>query len=316
MKIVVSDPVFLPEEYKKRLEALGSLTVYESMPESNDELITRIEDADIVIAGRYGLSQRAIEATKRLKMIAVWQTGYDHIDLEASNEKSIVVSNVPHYAYDSVAEMVFALMLNLARRVHVADMGLRKGNFDWRNYIGVQLMGKTIGIVGLGSIGKRVAQIAQGFNMNVITYNRHCDIKEAERLRLVCFELDILLEKSDIITLHVPLTADTEKMIGTREFAKMKKNAILINTARGKVVDEDALIKALKEKQIGGAGLDVFEREPLPLNSPLLKMENVVLTPHIAFLSHESLEECARVCIENIEKFIEGEPQNVVNKGD
>jgi len=195
MKIVVSDPVFLTEEYRKRLEVLGNLTIFENMPASIDELIARIEDADIVIAGRYGLSQRAIEATKRLKMIAVWQTGYDHIDLEAANEKSIVVSNVPHYAYDSVAEMVFALMLNLARRVHVADMGLRKGNFDWRNYIGVQLMGKTIGIVGLGNMGKRVAQIAHGFNMNVIAFKHHCDINEARKMSVPCVDLDILIEK-------------------------------------------------------------------------------------------------------------------------
>jgi phosphoglycerate dehydrogenase-like enzyme len=122
-----------------------------------------------------------------------------------------------------------------------------------------------------------------------------------------------LLKESDVISLHVPHTPSTEKMISFREFARMKKSAILINTARGKVVDEDALIKALKEKQIGGAGLDVFESEPLSLNSPLLEFENVALTPHVAFLSNESLKECTRVCIQNVEKFIEGKPQNVVN---
>lgn len=156
MKIVVSDPVFLPEEYRKRLEVLGNLTVFENMPSSIDEFISRVEGADIVIVGRYGFSEKVFLAAKNLKMISVWQTGYDHINIKAATEKGVIVSNVPDYAYDSVAEMVFALILNLMRKVHLADMGLRNGNFDWRNYIGNQLMGKTIGVVGIGSIGTRV----------------------------------------------------------------------------------------------------------------------------------------------------------------
>lgn len=166
--------------------------------------------------------------------------------------------------------MVFALILNLARRVHIADMGLRKGNFDWGNYIGIQLRGKTIGIVGLGDIGRRVTQIAQGFTTNVIAYTGHCDNEAANRLGIECIDLDTILKTSDIITLHVPYTSETEHMIGTKEFTRMKKSVIFTNTARGKVVDEKALIKALRENQIYGAGLDVFEREPLSLNSPLL----------------------------------------------
>jgi phosphoglycerate dehydrogenase-like enzyme len=313
MKIVVSDPIFLPEEYRKRLEVLGNLTIFESMPSSIDEFISRVENADIVIVGRYGFSEKTFLATRNLKMISVWQTGYDYINIKAATEKGVIVSNVPEYAYDSVAEMVFALILNLARKVHLADVGLRNGNFDWRNYIGYQLMGKTIGIVGIGSIGTRVIQIAHGFNMNVIAYTHHPNDKAANNLGVTFVDLDTLLKESDIISLHVPLTPSSKKMIGTREFARMKKSAILINTARGQVIDEDALIKALREKQIGGAGLDVFEKEPLSLSSPLLEFENVALTPHVAFLSHESLEECTNVCVQNVEKFIEGKPQNVVN---
>jgi D-3-phosphoglycerate dehydrogenase len=313
MKIVISDPIFLPEEYRKKLEALGDLEVFESMPSSIDEFISRVETADIIIVGRYGFSEKTFIAARNLKMISVWQTGYDHIDIKTATKKGVVVSNVPEYAYDSVAEMVFALILNLERKVHLADVGLRNGNFDWRNYIGNQLMGKTIGVVGIGSIGTRVIQIAHGFNMNVIAYAHHPNDKAANNLGVTFVDLETLLKESDIISLHVPLTPSTERMIGTRELARMKKSAILINTARGKVIDEDALITALREKQIGGAGLDVFEREPLPLNSPLLEFENVALTPHVAFLSYESLEECTRVCIQNVEKFIEGKPQNVVN---
>jgi len=305
--------VFLPEEYRKRLEVLGNLTVFENMPSSIDEFISRVEGADIVIVGRYGFSEKVFLAAKNLKMISVWQTGYDHINIKAATEKGVIVSNVPDYAYDSVAEMVFALILNLMRKVHLADMGLRNGNFDWRNYIGNQLMGKTIGVVGIGSIGTRVIQIAHGFNMNVIAYSDHPSNNEARKLGVKFVDLDTLLKESDVISLHVPLTSETEHMIGTKEFARMKKSVILINTARGKIVDEDALIIALKNKQIGGAGLDVFEREPLPLNSQLLEFENVALTPHVAFLSHESLDECTRVCVQNVEKFIEGKPQNVAN---
>ena len=313
MKIVVSDPVFLPEEYRKRLEVLGNLTIFENMPSSIDEFVSRVEGADIVIVGRYGFSEKVFLAAKNLKMISVWQTGYDHINIKAATSKGVIVSNVPDYAYDSVAEMVFALILNLMRKVHLADMGLRNGNFDWRNYIGNQLMGKTIGVVGIGSIGTRVIQIAHGFNMNVIAYSDHPSNNEARKLGVKFVDLDTLFKESDVISLHVPLTSETEHMIGTKEFARMKKSAILINTARGKIVDEDALIIALKNKQIGGAGLDVFEREPLPLNSQLLEFENVALTPHVAFLSHESLDECTRVCVQNVEKFIEGKPQNVAN---
>ena len=137
--------------------------------------------------------------------------------------------------------------------------------------------------------------------------------KAANNFGVTFVDLDTLLKESDIISLHVPLTPSSEKMIGTREFARMKKSAILINTARGQVIDEDALIKALREKQISGAGLDVFEKEPLSLSSPLLEFENIALTPHVVFLSHESLEKCTNVCVQNVEKFIEGKPQNVVN---
>lgn len=313
MKIVVSDPIFLPEEYRKKLEVLGDLKVFESMPSSIEEFISRVKDADIVLVGRYGFSGKAFNASRNLAMLSVWQTGYDHIDLKAATEKGVVVSNVPDYAFDSVAEMVFALTLNLLRKVHIADTRLREGNFDWRNYVGNQIMGKTMGVIGTGSIGVRVIQIAHGFNMNVISVTGHPSEEKARKLGIKFVDLDTLLSESDIVTLHVPLTPSTEKMIGAKELAKMKKSAILINTARGKVVDEAALIEALKEKKIRGAGLDVFEKEPLPVNDPLTKLENVVLTPHIAFLTEESLEECTYVCVQNVEKFIEGKPQNIVN---
>ncbi len=313
MKIVVADPIFLTEEYVKRLETLGELEIYDNMHASHDEFVERIKDAEIVIVGRYGVNAKALSFAPKLKMVSLWQTGFDNVDLEAATEHRVIISNVPSYAFDSVAEFVFALSLNLLRRIHLADMNLRKGLFDWKYYVGNQLMSKTIGVLGTGEIGKRVIQIAQGFNMNVLSVTAHPSPEREKALGIKFVDLDTLLSESDIVTLHVPLTPETEHMIGARELAKMKPTAILINTARGKVVDEAALIEALKKKKIAGAGLDVFEKEPLPMDSPLLEIHNVVLTPHIAFLSEESLDECTYMSVENVEMFTKGKPQNVVN---
>jgi phosphoglycerate dehydrogenase-like enzyme len=315
LRIVISEPVYLPAEYRDRLRALGSLKAHDSMPASDEEFVRRIKDADIVIAGRYGFSGESIRQARRLKMIALWQTGYDNVDLDAATKRGVVVSNVHDYAHDTVAEFAFALALNLLRKVDKADMNLRKGIFDWRLYVGEELMGKTLGVIGLGSIGRRVVQIAHGFNMHVLSVTAHPSPERAKELGVEFTDLDALMARSDVVSLHVPLTPETEHMIGAAQLGRMKPTAVLINTARGKIVDENALVEALREKRIAGAGLDVFETEPLPMNSPLLELDNAVLTPHIAFLSKESVDECTRVTVENVEMFIEGRPQNVVNRG-
>ncbi|MCJ7443359.1 MAG: 2-hydroxyacid dehydrogenase [Methanotrichaceae archaeon] len=313
MRIVVADPIFLPEEYRQQLEALGDLTVYEKSPSSNREFAERVKDAEIVIVGRYGFDADAFLSASNLEMISLWQTGFDNVDLVLATKRGVIVSNVPNYAFDSVAEFVFALTLDLLRLVRLADINLRKGKFNWKYYIGHQLMGKTIGVVGTGNIGKRVIQIAHGFNMNVLATTSHPSPEREKTLGIMFTDLDTLLKESDIVTLHVPLTPETEHMISEPQLAKMKPTSILINTSRGKVVDEMALVEALEKKRIAGAGLDVFEKEPLAMNSPLLELQDVVLTPHIAFLSEESIDECTFICVENIKMFIEGRPQNVVN---
>ena len=313
MKIVISEPIYLNDEYRGRLKAMGDLRDYDSVPASDEEFVRRIRDAEIVIAGRYGFSAESINKAPTLRMIALWQTGYDNVDLPAATSRGIVVSNVHNYAFDTVAEFAFALALNLLRKVDKADMNLRRGMFDWRRYVGKELMGKTLGVIGLGSIGRRVAQIAHGFNMKVLSVTAHPSPERAVELGIKFVDLDTLLAESDIVSLHVPLTPKTEHMLSTSDLARMKTTAILINTSRGKIVDERALIEALKERRIAGAGLDVFEKEPLPIDSPLLELDNVVLTPHIAFLSEESIDECTRITIENVEAFIKGQPQNVVN---
>ena len=313
MKVVVADPINLPEEYRNRLEALGDLEVYDSVPVSHEEFVQRVKDAEIVVVGRYGFDSKAFSSTPKLQMISLWQTGYDNVDLKVATEHNVVVSNVPNYSFDSVAEFVFALALNLLRKLHIADARLRTGNFDWRHNIGTQLMSKTLGVIGTGKIGNRVIQIAHGFNMNVLSTTAHPSPERAKALGVTFVDLDTLLPESDIVTLHVPLMPMTEHMIAAPQLGMMKPSAILINTARGKLVDEKALVEALKNKKIAGVGLDVFEREPLPLDSPLLEMHNVVLTPHIAFLSEESIDECTYVTVENVEMFVEGNAQNVVN---
>jgi len=248
-----------------------------------------------------------------LKMISLWQTGYDNVDLAEADGHGVIVSNVPNYAFDSVAEFTFALALNLMRKVHAADMNLRKGKFDWRYHIGNELMSKTLGVLGTGNMGKRVIQIAHGFNMNVLSNTAHSSQEKAMKLGVKFVDLETLLSESDIVTLHLPLTSKTNHMIGASELARMKPTSILINTARGKIIDEKALVEALRTKKIAGAGLDVFEKEPLSLDSTLLELENVVLTPHIAFLSEESIDECTYICVENVEMFVAGRTQNVVN---
>jgi D-3-phosphoglycerate dehydrogenase len=236
-----------------------------------------------------------------------------------------------------VAEFVFVLALNLLRKACTADSMLRdpssrqlycplifrkactvdpmlvKGRFDWRYYLGNELMGKTLGVIGTGNIGKRVIQIAHGFNMNILSTTAHPSPEREKKLEVKFVEIDTLLSECDILTLHLPLTKETEHMIGASQLAKMKPTAVLINTARGKLIDEEALVDAIRGRKIAGAGLDVFENEPLPIDSPLLDLDNVILTPHIAFLTEESIDECTYICIENVETFLSGKPQNVVN---
>ncbi|HSD58545.1 MAG TPA: NAD(P)-dependent oxidoreductase, partial [Methanotrichaceae archaeon] len=177
------------------------------------------------------------------------------------------------------------------------------------------LAGKTIGVIGAGDIGKRVMQIAHSFNMNVISTTAHPSSEREEELGVKFVTLDDLLKESDIVTLHIPLTPDTVHMIDARELELMKPTAILINTSRGKIVNEEALIDTLRKKKIAGAALDVFEKEPLKADSPLMKLDNLVLTPHIAYLSEETTDMCADIFTENVEMFLKGKPQNVVNPG-
>ncbi len=310
MKIVVVDHIYLEEEQVSRLRSLGDLKIFEEPPKTRDELKGRIREADIVIVGWSDLTKEVVDSAKRLKMISIWATTCHYADLNAAKERKILVTHVPGYATEAVAEHVFALLLAAVRKLPQADKHVRNGNFDWRPFGGNELAGKTLGVIGTGGIGCRVAEIAKAFKMEILAYDKYLNLKRAEEIGMKYVDLHALLEESDFVTLHVTLTSETEKLIGKKEIEAMKKGAVIVNTSQGKVIDELALADALKSGKISFACLDVFSEEPPSKNNPLFKLENTVLSPHIGFHTVEAARRCTDICIDNIVKFLEDRPQN------
>jgi len=311
MKIVVVDHVHLEQEHIKKLQAIGDLQVFRNPPKTPDELKERIKEADIVIVGWSDLTKDIIESARKLKMISIWATTCHYADLEAAKERGIVVTHVPGYATESVAEHTFALLLAAIRKLPLADKHVRNGDFDWRPFAGRELAGKTLGVIGTGVIGCRIAEIARVFRMQVLGYDKYPNLKRAEEIGIKHVDLKTLLKESDIITLHVTLTSETEGLIGEKEIEAMKNRAVIINTSQGKVIDEKALFDALKSGKISFAGLDVLESEPPSKDNPLFKLDNVILSPHIGFHTVEAVKRCTDICIDNVAKFLEGHVQNV-----
>lgn len=279
------------------------------------------------------ITEELLEALPNLEMIATRSTGYDHIDLAACDRRGIVVSNIPYYGENTVAEHTFGLILSLSRNIHKAHVRTTRGDFSLEGLRGFDLKGRTIGIVGAGAIGLHVIRIAKGFGMNVLAHDPKPNRLLAEVLGFDYVSLDELLRNSDIVSLHAPYVAQTHHMLNRTTFALMKRGSLLINTARGGLVDTAALIWALDSGILAGAGLDVLEGEELiteetqlltePLAEDKLRMllrqhvllrrENVVITPHIAFNSWEALHRIVETTVTNIARFVEGKPQNVVN---
>jgi len=311
MKIVVVDHVCLADEHVKKLKSLGEVKIFKDPPETKDELKKRVKNADIAIVGWSILTEDVLDSAKNLKMVSIYATSCHYVDLEAAKKRGIVVTHVPGYATEAVAEHVFAMLLAAARKLLLADRHVRRGEFDWRPFIGIELFGKTLGVIGTGAIGCRVAEIARAFGMRILAYDKFPNLKRAQEIGMKYVDLETLLRESDMITLHVPLTQETEKLIGKKEFEAMKDGAILINTSQGKVIDERELVNALKSRKIAFAGLDVFEEEPLRKDNPLFKLDNTVLSPHIGFCTDKAIMRCADICINNVVKFLEGKPQNL-----
>jgi len=282
-----------------------------------NELLERVKELDGLLCVANRIDEEIMEGAPRLRVISNFGVGYDNIDVGAATRRKIIVTNTPDVVTEATAELTFTLILAVTRRVAEADRILRSGTpFRWgpMQLLGFELTGKTLGIIGFGRIGQAVARRAKAFGMNVIYFQRtprEKGIDAAER----CYyrPLEALLREADVISIHVPLTKETYHLIGEKEFSMMKRGAYLINTARGPVVDEEALVKALKSGILKGAGLDVFEKEP-HIHPELLKLENTVLTPHIGTSTLDTRVAMAKMAAENLVAALEGRrPPNVVN---
>lgn len=322
MKIVILDGYTLnPGDLSwDGFEKYGDLTIYDRTSydkEDMDLVIERAKDADILLVNKTPVTRKAINAMPNLKYIGLLATGYDVVDVEAAKERGIVVTNIPSYGTEAVAQMTFALILELTNHVGAHSAAVFNGewetNPDWCfwKFPLMELAGKTIGVIGLGKIGQEVAKIAQAFKMKVLAYNRTPKPElENENLKLV--DLDYLLENSDIISLHCPLTEDNQKMINKDTISKMKESVFLINTSRGGLVNEEDVAKALNEGRIAGAALDVVSKEPILSDNPLLRVKNCILTPHISWAPMEARVRLMDMAIENLDSFLKGNPINVV----
>lgn len=271
-------------------------------PLKEDELIPLLVDVDGVIAGLDEFGEKVLKSSNRLKVISRYGVGIDNIDMEAAKRLGIFVINTPDVNTQAVADLTFGLILSVSRKIPQSHQSTRKGR--WERFIGREVYGKRLGIIGLGRIGKAVANRAKGFEMEIIAYDVQRDESFAETLEIKFLPLDDLLMEADFVTLHCGLNPQTKGLIGPRELGLMKETAYLINTARGELVDERALYEALKEGKIAGAGLDVYEQEP-PLESPLLSLENAVTTGHIAAYTDEAIKEMALASVKNLLSALE-----------
>jgi glycerate dehydrogenase len=300
----------------KGLEALGQCTVYERT--SAEQLPERLRNADMVLTNKVSLRRELLSGQSRLKYIGVTATGYNIIDVDAARELGIVVTNVPTYGTTSVAQMVFAHLINLTQRVGDHARAVRDGRWassaDWCfwDFPLVELSGMTMGIVGFGRIGWATAQLAQAFGMKVIAHNRSA-IASSSKVRQ--FDLDALFRDSDVVSLHCPLTAETARLVNRERLAMMKPTAFLINTSRGGLIDEEALADALNSGRLAGAGLDVLDAEPPAVGNPLFTAQNCYITPHIAWATKASRQRLLDLAVQNVAEFLAGRPRNVVNSG-
>ncbi|WIV11738.1 2-hydroxyacid dehydrogenase [Proteiniborus sp. MB09-C3] len=316
MKIAVLEPLGITE---KEIRAIAKpitdkgheLIIYNDKVTEIEALKERTKDMDVVVLANMPLKGEVIESSDKLKLISVAFTGVDHVDLEVCKENHIVVSNSAGYSTPSVSELTYGLIISLLRNIVPLDDASRKGK-TMTGFNQADLYGKTLGVIGTGAIGKRVAEIGLAFGCKVLAYNR-TENEELKNKGVTYLPLEELLGESDIVTIHLPLTKDTRGLIDARKLKLMKENALLINTARGPIIDNKALAEALKNGQLGGAGIDVFDMEPpLPLEYSLLGSPNTVLTPHIGFATKEAMKRRAQITFENIICWLDGNPQNRV----
>lgn len=314
MKISLIDPLIVDdkiiENHKKKIEKLGHTFEYFKESASSDEkIIQRLKDSDVAIITNNKFSKKVIKSTN-LKLIDVAFTGFNHVDIEACNEKGIIVENASGYSDDSVAELVIGLTISVMRKFDQNKKNMYED--ESFNLLGQIIRGKTVGVIGTGKIGTRVIELFKAFGANILAFNRS-ENQKAKDLGAKYVDLDELLKNSDIVTIHLPQNKETIGFIGKNELDLMKDKAILINCARGPIVDNDYLAKLLNEDKLR-AGIDVFDMEPpIDKNYPLRNAKNAVFTNHIGFFTQEAMNIRCEIVFDNLYKFLDGEIVNRVN---
>jgi len=309
-KIICTSPTF--GQYSRKavemLEKEGYELVRIPAEEWKDpaKLINHVKDAQGWISGVSKCTREILDNAPLLKVVTKHGTGVDNIDLEAAKEKNVVVANAPGLNANAVADLAFAFMLSLARKIPYSDKFVREGK--WKPIMGIELKGKTLGVIGMGAIGKGLIRKASSFDMNFVAFDLVRDEEFINKYNVrMLKDFKEVLKEADFISLHVPLTNETRNMIGTEEFKLMKKTAYIINCARGGVIDEAALFDALTTGEIAGAALDVFASEPPSVDNPLLTLENVIVAPHMGAYTEESMAEISEVCAENVIRVLKGQ---------
>jgi len=310
----------IPDEGVKLIKDLAEIRVWEGqLPPPKDVLLKEIKDADGLLALLTDkIDSEVIEAGERLKVISNYAVGYDNIDIGAATQKGVMVTNTPGVLTETTADLAFALMMACARRIVEADKFVRTGR--WKTWepmllLGRDIYGSTLGLAGAGRIGTAVARRAAGFGMRILYYNRSRNEKIEKECGAELVSFDRLLEQSDFISIHLPLTHETKHLFNKSAFEKMKQGSILINTARGAIVEESALYEALRAGKLAAAGLDVMDPEPPFTDNPLLKLDNVVLAPHIGSASIATRTRMAVMAAENLVAALKGKiPPNLVNR--
>lgn len=317
MKVVITDYLYenLNEE-KAVLAAVPDLVLEDYQCKDEDKLCQIVEDADVVVVQFAPITRKVIESMKHCRLIVRYAIGVDNIDIPAATERGIWVANVPDYGIDEVSTHAIALLLAASRKLIPLANSVKEG--EW-NYTPVKpvfrLCGKTLGLVGFGRIPMMVAEKMAGFGLKIQCFDPYVSADKMREKGVEQVDLDMLLRTSDFISLHCPLTDSTKHMINREAFAKMKPTAVLINTARGPVVEEAALIEALQQGKIFAAGIDVVEKEPIDVNNPLLHMDNVIVTPHTAWYSEDAIRTLQRSVAEEAYRVLTGQaPKNAVNK--
>lgn len=303
----------ITEDLVSNLKEVAELKIFEGRPKNHEEYLSRVQGADVILLG-WDLPNDIIKECKNLKLISFTGIGYkNYIDVDYAAKYNIAVTNTPGYADNAVAEQTLALLFSVAKNVVQNHENTKNGLWD-QSTPSFELMNKTIGIIGVGGIGGRMIALCKAMGMNVICWTFNPSAEREKRLGVSFVDLETLLKESDVISIHLPYSDETHHFLGEKELSMVKPGSIFINTSRAELVDTSALVKQLESGRIAGAGLDVFDEEPIFKNNPLLKLKNVVLSPHIGFNTQEATEKILEISITNIVQFIKGSPENVVNK--